>query len=98
MNDWLAIGIWNLVLFGGLFPVPFAYRQRLDNRLRFRAVLWTAVVYLALQAVMYLWIYGQLRHENPDWLHALFLPIFLGLALPIIMAIIWFITRNRGAT
>ncbi len=98
MNDWLAIGIWNLILFGGLLPVPFAYRHRLDNRLRFRTVLWAAVLYLALQAGMHIWIYGQLRYENRDWLHALFLPIFLGLALPVIMAIIWFITRNRGAT
>ncbi len=97
MSDWLAIGIWNLILFGGLLPVPFAYRQRLENRPRFRALLWAAVFYLALQAGMYLWIYGQLRYENRDWLHALFVPMFLGLAFPVIMAIIWFVTRKRGA-
>ena len=98
MNDWLAIGIWNLILFGGLLPVPFAYRRRNDNRLRFRAALWAAVLYLALQAWMYLWIYGQLRYESHDWLHALFFPMYLGIMLPIVMAIIWFITRKRGAT
>ena len=97
MNDWLAIGAWILILFGGLIPVPFAYRQRIDNRMRFRAVLWAAVIYLALQAGLYLHIYGQLRFENRDWLHALFVPIFLGLALPVIMAIIWFMTRKRSA-
>ena len=87
-----------LILFGGLLPVPFAYRQRLENRLRFRTALWAAVLYLALQAWMYLWIYSQLRYESHDWLHVLFLPLFLGLVLPIGMAIIWFVTRNRGAT
>ena len=98
MDDWIGAVFWILILFGGLIVVPFAFRKRHDNRLRFRSVLWTTILYLAGQATLYIWIYGYMRPLSHDWLHALFLPMFLGLALPIIMAVVWFATTKRSAT
>ena len=84
------------MLFGGLLPVPFAFRKRFENSLRYRILLWVSIVYLSLQGSLYFYIYGFLRYENRDWLHALFLPIILGLALPVVMAIIWLFTRRNS--
>ena len=98
MNDWLGTIFWYLVLFGGLIAVPFAYTQRSQNLRRFRAVVIAAVLYLATQAAIYVWIYGILRFENRDWLIALFLPITLGIVFAVIMALVWGFTDNDRAT
>jgi hypothetical protein len=95
MNDWVGSALWLLVLFSGLVAVPMAHRRRTENPRRFRAISLAAVMYLATQAWLYLWIFGSLRYENRDWLHALIFPFFLGLTLPVLMSILWFATRRR---
>jgi hypothetical protein len=86
--------LWALTFFGGLIAVPIAFKQRKTNQLRFKLISITATLYLLIQFILYWWIFEILRYENRDWLHALFLPYFLGLGLPVLMCILWFSTRH----
>ena len=86
---------WLVVLCVGLVAVPIAYAGRHVNRFRFKVVTGVAAIYVATQGGLLTWIFASFRYSNWDWLHALFLPIFLGLALPILMGVLWFFTRQR---
>ena len=95
MDELIAGFLWFVVLGVGLIAVPVAYAGRHTNSLRFRLVVGVAIVYVVTQGWLLSYIFTTLRYINRDWLHALFLPIFIGLALPVVMGILWFFTRQR---
>ena len=98
MDNLITITFWTVTLFSGLLVIPLAYWLSPKNKKRIRAFYITATIYLLGQAALFIYIYGSLRYVSRDWLHALVTPIFLGILLPVIMCVLWFLTRERITT
>ena len=95
MTEWARAFLLIVMLAGGLVAVPIAYLGRNENKLRFRFIAGAAGLYVISQIGLFAWIFWSLRYSNRDWLHALFLPFFLGLAFTIALVVLWLLTRKR---